>query len=158
MYQPHRVYIALGSNLGDKFKNLQMALDHIHQDIGHIRSISKVFKSEAQGFEGGEFLNACIGLETDLKPERLLKKLIAIEKRMGRVRSGSKGYESRQIDLDILFFGDKVHKSKALTIPHSKLHKRRFVLEPLHNIAPNEIHPKTGKEVTRSKKAISKDS
>ncbi|MFD2822161.1 2-amino-4-hydroxy-6-hydroxymethyldihydropteridine diphosphokinase [Lacinutrix iliipiscaria] len=148
MNQPKKVYISLGSNKGDKFKNLQNAIDAIHQQIGHIKLISKVYKSPAFGFESDDFLNTCLILETELKPAKLLKNLLGIEKQLGRVRSASEGYQARIIDLDIIFFEEDVLESKTLTIPHPEMHKRRFVLQPLNNIAAQLKHPLFEKEVS----------
>ena len=148
MSEPHKVYISLGSNKGDKFKNLQNAIDGIHAQIGHVKLISKVYKSPALGFEGDAFLNTCLVLETELKPSKVLKKLLAIEKQLGRVRSNSEGYQARIIDLDIILFNNEVIETKSLTIPHPEAHKRRFVLQPLHNIGAQVLHPKFNKEVS----------
>jgi len=143
-----KAYIALGSNKGDKFKNLQTAIDHIYQQIGFIHKISRVYKSAAVGFEGDFFLNACISLDTLLKPNALMKSLLAIEKKMGRKRSSLKAYESRIIDLDIIYFEDEVINLKTLTVPHPEMHKRKFVLEPLTDIAPDLEHALIGQTTT----------
>ena len=143
-----KVYISLGSNQGDKFKNLQEAINAIHFKIGTIVNISKVYKSPALGFESDDFLNACLALETILKPQKLLKKLLAIEKSLGRIRTKSKDYQARIIDLDIIFFEDEVVDTKTLQIPHPEMHKRKFVLQPLNDIASKELHPKIDKEVS----------
>ncbi|MCF6294620.1 MAG: 2-amino-4-hydroxy-6-hydroxymethyldihydropteridine diphosphokinase [Flavobacteriaceae bacterium] len=147
-----KVYISLGSNKGDKFKNLQEAINAIHLTIGNISIISKVYKSPALGFESDDFFNACLVLETLFNPQKLLKKLIAIEKSLGRIRPDNyrdkkKDYQARIIDLDILFFEDEIIKTKTLQIPHPEMHKRKFVLQPLSDIAPKEQHPKSKKEV-----------
>ncbi len=147
MNQLSKVYISLGSNKGDKFKNLQNAIDCIHLQIGQIKQISKVFKSPAFGFEGDDFLNTCLILETELKPKKLLKKLLSIENELGRTRTKDKGYQSRTIDLDIIFFEDEVVETKSLKIPHPEMHKRRFVLQPLNNLASQFKHPILEKEV-----------
>lgn len=148
MNQPSKVYISLGSNQGDKFKNLQDAINLIFTKIGKVLIISKVYKSQALGFDGDEFLNICICIETELNPKTLLKELIAIEKSLGRVRSKKKIYESRTIDLDIIFFEDEVIDTKALKIPHPEMQNRKFVLQPLNDIASKVKHPKFDKEVS----------
>jgi 2-amino-4-hydroxy-6-hydroxymethyldihydropteridine diphosphokinase len=147
MHQPKTVHISLGSNKGDRFKNLQQAIDAIHQKIGCILSISKVYKTPAMGFEGDYFFNACIIVESDLKPKKIMQSLLKIEKKLGRTRSTKKGYESRNIDLDIIFYEDGVINTKLLTIPHPEMHKRQFVLRPLCDIAPQMMHPKLKKDV-----------
>ena len=143
-----KVYISLGSNQGDKFKNLQEAINAIHLKIGTIVIISKVYKSPPFGFVSDDFLNACLALETILTPQKLLKKLLAIEKSLGRIRTKSKDYQARIIDLDIIFFEDEVVDTKTLHIPHPEMHKRKFVLKPLNDIASKEQHPKFDKEVS----------
>jgi 2-amino-4-hydroxy-6-hydroxymethyldihydropteridine diphosphokinase len=148
MNQPKNIYISIGSNKGDKFKNLQNAIDLIHQKLGYVLSISRVYKTEALGFEGDEFLNACLIVETHLKPNTAMQVLLKIEKELGRTRNKSKGYESRIIDLDIIFYEDEVINTKLLTVPHPEMHKRRFVLQPLSDIAPQVEHSKKKKAVS----------
>jgi deoxyguanosine kinase len=147
MNQLKNIYISIGSNKGDKFKNLQNAVDLIHYKIGCILSISKVYKSPAMGFEGDEFLNACIIVESTLNSKVVMQLLLNIEKNLGRTRSAKKGYESRTIDLDVIFYADEVISTKTLTTPHPEMHKRKFVLLPLNDIAPQMVHPKKQKDV-----------
>ena len=147
MDQTKSVYIALGSNTGDKFQYLQLAVNEIHQKIGAIQIISKVLSSPAFGFEGDDFLNACLLVNTHLKPKKVLSLLLAIEKDLGRLPSAKGEYESRCIDLDIIFFEDEILESKTLEIPHPEMHKRKFVLQPLRDIGKQVIHPKFNKTV-----------
>lgn len=142
------VYIALGSNKGLKLQNLQSAIDAIFKIVGTIEKISKVYNTPAFGFEGEDFHNACIMVNTELKPKKLLKYLLKIEKDLGRMKSSSEGYESREIDLDILFYEDEIVEQKSLVIPHPEIHHRRFVLEPLMDIAKDVAHPKLNKTVS----------
>ena len=148
MIQPSIVYISLGSNQGDKFKNLQAAIDLIFIRIGKVLIISKVYKSPAFGFDGDEFLNTCICIETAFNPSQLLKELLKIEKLLGRVRTKKKGYQSRSIDLDIIFFEDEIVNTKILKLPHPEMKNRRFVLMPLNDIASKIKHPKLNEEVS----------
>ena len=141
------VYIGLGSNLGDRFKNLQLAIDQIHLRLGFIDRISKVYKSPALGFEGEEFLNACIAVHTSHKPNVIMKELLHIEKDLGRNRGKKKEYNSRTIDLDIILFEDAVVDTKSLKIPHPEMHKRKFVLLPMHDIAADVVHSGKKKDV-----------
>jgi 2-amino-4-hydroxy-6-hydroxymethyldihydropteridine diphosphokinase len=143
-----KVYISIGSNKGDKFKNLQAAVDAVHLKVGTIKTISKVFKTPALGFEGDDFFNACLLVESYLKPGKILKELLAIETSLGRVRSNAEGYQSRTIDLDILFIDEEIIDTKTLQVPHPELHNRKFVLEPLHYIASKFKHPILGKEIS----------
>lgn len=148
MLKPTTFHIALGSNKGDKFKNLQAAIDAIYEKIGHIKLISKVYKSPAFGFESGDFLNCCLILESSLKSKQVLKELLTIETAFGRKRKKGKGYEARIIDLDIVFAEDKIIDTKTLQVPHPEMEKRKFVLQPLNDIAARIKHPKFNKEVS----------
>jgi len=147
MAQAKTYYIALGSNKGDKFKNLQDAIDFINLKIGNIVRISKVYKSPAFGFESDDFLNACLVLESHLQPQTVLKELLAIETRLGRVRTDTTKYEARTIDLDIIFVEESIIDTETLQIPHPEMHKRLFVLMPLHDVSPTMKHPKLEKSV-----------
>lgn len=135
------IYIALGSNKGNKLENLQAAVDLIFKNIGAIKKISKVYQTPTLGFEGEDFYNACLKVETELKPKKVLKLLQQIESKLGRSNKTTIGYESREIDLDILFYDCEIIDEKALVIPHPELHKRKFVLQPLCDINEDFDHP-----------------
>lgn len=141
-------HIALGSNKGDKLKHLQDAVDAIYTSIGNIKLISKVYKSPAFEFESDDFFNCCLVLESYLKPQKVLKTLLQIEKSLGRTRKSKKGYEARIIDLDIVFAEDEIINTKTLQIPHPEMEKRKFVLQPLNDIASKIKHPKLNEEVS----------
>jgi len=140
-------HIALGSNKGDKFKNLQQAVDAIYSRIGAIKFISKVYKSPAFGFESDDFFNCCLVLESVLKPQEILDLLLTIETDLGRTRKLKDAYEARVIDLDIVFAEDHVISTETLQVPHPEMQKRKFVLLPLHDIAAKMKHPQLGKTV-----------
>mgnify|MGYP000398011009 CR=1 FL=1 len=148
MNASHIVYISLGSNKGDRFKNLQSAINLIYNKIGRVDIISKVYNNPAFGFKSDDFLNTCIRVETEFTATQVLNKLLAIEKELGRKRSKKSGYESRTIDLDIIFYDDAIIASKKLQVPHPEMHKRKFVLQPLFDIAPNQMHPELQKKVS----------
>jgi deoxyguanosine kinase len=141
-------YIALGSNKGDKFKNLQDAIDLIHARIGIIIRISKVYKSPAFGFESDDFLNACLVVESDLQAQKVLEQLLVIEVELGRFRSKKSTYEARTIDLDIVFVQGEIIDTNTLQVPHPEMQKRKFVLLPLNDVAPSVKHPILNKEVS----------
>ncbi|MGC1471824.1 MAG: 2-amino-4-hydroxy-6-hydroxymethyldihydropteridine diphosphokinase [Psychroserpens sp.] len=145
MNMAHQVYIALGSNKGDRMKYLQDAVDLIFTEIGKVNTIAKVYNAPAFGFESDDFLNTCISIETFYSAEEVLAKLQAIEVKLGRQRTTAEGYQARPIDLDILFFNLEILATKHLKVPHPELQKRRFVLQPLHDIAPKLEHPKLKK-------------
>lgn len=137
----HQTYISLGSNVGDKFLNLQTAVDAVFENIGSIHKISPVYQTASWGFEADDFLNAVILVDTTLSPEQLLKALLKIETQLGRTRGTGTGYESRSIDLDVLYYNSQIIDSGQLQLPHPRLHLRRFILQPLCDIASEEIHP-----------------
>ncbi|MFL0354199.1 2-amino-4-hydroxy-6-hydroxymethyldihydropteridine diphosphokinase [Xanthomarina sp. GH4-25] len=147
MDKRQKIYISLGSNKGDRLKHLQDAMNLIFNKIGKINIISKVYNTPAVGFDGDDFLNCCVILETDLAPEKVMQELLVVETSLGRVRTELQGYQSRIIDLDILFVDEAVIDSKLLQVPHPELHKRKFVLKPLLEIAPKLIHPTLGKDM-----------
>lgn len=140
-----KVITGLGSNLGDRFEALQRAIELISEEAGEITAISSVWETEPWGFEAEEkFLNMVIVIRTMLEPKMLVQLFRSIEGRMGRKKSGGGKYESRIIDIDILFWDDRVISLPGLEVPHPKLHSRRFVLEPLREVAAGTVHPVTG--------------
>ena len=141
MESKHTYYIALGSNLGDRYASLQSAVEFCFLEIGPIEKLSRIYECEAQGFVGPSFYNACIALQSKLSPKQVLDKLLLFEIQGGR-QSNRENYTSRSIDLDILMVDDLVVENKNLIIPHPKMHLRDFVLRPLSDIAPELVHPK----------------
>ena len=145
------VFLSLGSNLGNRAQYLQHALFLLHREVGEVVKVSPLYESPAWGFSSEPFYNICVELHTDLSLEVLLPKLHAIEARLGRVRSTqpSAGYKSRTLDIDILYYGDKVVQTDTLCVPHPQLALRRFVLQPLADIAPNFVDPAKGQTITQ---------
>ncbi|MGW9685334.1 2-amino-4-hydroxy-6-hydroxymethyldihydropteridine diphosphokinase [Flagellimonas sp. 2504JD1-5] len=147
MGRKQQVYLSLGSNMGNRFLTLQNALFSIQKIAGKISTVSAVYENAAVGFEGEDFLNACIAIETELKPFDLLEILLQIERDFGRERSEHKGYRSRTLDIDILLYGNEIIKTDELTIPHPSMVERNFVLRPLADIAPQFYHPVLNKDI-----------
>ena len=137
----HTVYLALGTNLGDRFEYLQVAVDAIFKQIGTITNISAVYQTPALGFDGADFLNCVLVLQTPYKPQVVLKEILRIEKTLGRQRSKGAGYASRVIDIDILFYNQQVISQAHLQVPHPQMAHRKFVLQPLVDISPQMVHP-----------------
>jgi 2-amino-4-hydroxy-6-hydroxymethyldihydropteridine diphosphokinase len=143
-----RVIIGLGSNQGDRFASLGRAMELIRKEAGVITASSSVWETEPWGFEANEeFLNMVVVIETAMHPPQLMQLFRSIEGRMGRKRSGGGKYESRIIDLDILLWEDRVISLPGLEVPHPKLADRRFVLEPLSEVAHGTVHPVTQQTV-----------
>ncbi len=133
------VYLSLGSNLGDRESNLQAAVSRL-QGLGKVVAVSSLYETEPVDLAAQPwFLNCAVALETEKMPKQFMSQLLSIEQSMGRKRLQPKG--PRIIDLDILLFGNSVVDTKGLTIPHSAMHERRFVLEPLAEIASEQRHP-----------------
>lgn len=141
------VFIGIGSNLGERMDNLDLAVSRIGGTTGIIEAKSSVYETEPWGFETeNKFLNMVVKVNTNLETGQLLETLLGIEERMGRIRE-NKDYSSRIIDLDILFYGDLIIEESGLRIPHPHIHNRRFVLVPLAEIAPEYIHPVLNKSI-----------
>ncbi|MFV8226241.1 2-amino-4-hydroxy-6-hydroxymethyldihydropteridine diphosphokinase [Christiangramia aquimixticola] len=138
---PKTVILALGSNLGDRRQNLQIAMERIHASIGWIHKVSRVYETPAWGFKGESFLNACIAVSTRLEAADILSVLLGIEIDMGRQRTDDKTYQNRIIDLDILLIEDEIIDTPNLQVPHPGIANRRFVLQPLTDIAAGDVHP-----------------
>ena len=133
------VYLSLGSNVGDRAANLRAAIDRIAA-LGKVISTSSFYETEPVEVSGHPwYLNCAVALRTEKMPKQLIGALLGIEQEMGRRRSQEK--TPRKIDIDILLFGNSVIDSKELTVPHPEMHRRRFVLEPLNEIAPDLRHP-----------------
>ncbi len=141
MNKSEQVYIGLGSNIGNKQENIKKTIELIEEKY-QIISASSLFISEPWGFNSDEkFVNSVICIKTNDEPIEIFTFLKTIESRLGRVKTKKEGYEDRIIDLDILFYGDKILKTKEVTIPHKEIQNRRFVLEPMNEIDPEFIHP-----------------
>ncbi len=138
----HKKYhISIGSNIGNRQKNIQDSIDLIHSRISSLHAISSVYETESIGFEGDDFFNICASFNSFKSPHLIMSELLEIEKLLGRIRNKEKKYSSRIIDIDILLVEDTVINSEELVIPHLELCNRRFVLDPLIEIDPNLIHP-----------------
>lgn len=134
------VYLSMGSNLGDREKYLREAISRL-QDLGVIRQISAFYETQPVEVQTEQpwFLNCALAMETELMPLEFLRRMLGVEQSMGRARTEPKG--PRTIDLDILLFGNDVLDTPELTVPHPAMHQRRFVLEPLTEIAPDVMPP-----------------
>jgi len=141
-------YLSLGSNQGNKLKNLQLAVDQISSLIGKINGVSSVYKTKSWGFESNDFLNICIAVSTNLSSKNLWEKILKIETSLGRKRKESSLYIDRIIDIDVLLVNDEIIFSNELYVPHKKMLDRKFVLVPLAEIAPEVIHPVKQKSIT----------
>lgn len=142
-----RVYIGVGSNLGNRMKNIKMALKEISKlKNTKLIKVAKIVKTEPMYYENQPyFLNTVCEIKTQLPPLKLFYELKKIEKKLGRKKTFR--YGPRTIDLDILFYGNKILKNKKIKIPHEKLHERKFVLEPMYELNKNLLHPALKKTI-----------
>lgn len=141
-----QVYIALGSNLGNKRRNLVTAAALLAERAGEVGAISSFYETEPWGFESEHsFLNAALMLETTLAPLDLLRLTQEVERELGRTAKSDSVYHDRLIDIDLLLYGEEVINQPGLQIPHPLMHRRAFVMTPMAEIAPAVVHPVLGK-------------
>lgn len=152
---PHRAFIGIGSNLGDRAGNYREAITRIAEipDVRIVRQ-SSIYETDPLGDLKGTFLNGVIEVESEIVADVLMRKLLAIERVMGRKRvrgakASSRGkYRPRVIDLDLLFFNKETVNTRTLVVPHPRLHERKFVLAPMSELAPTLIHPKLNQSIS----------
>jgi 2-amino-4-hydroxy-6-hydroxymethyldihydropteridine diphosphokinase len=151
------VYLGLGANIGNREANLRMALHGLTR-MARVEAVSPLYETDPIGSVRDQppFYNAACRIETGLEPESLLRFLKSLEHEIGRRPGGPVG-GPRPIDLDILLYEDRVHESEDLVIPHPRLAERAFVLVPLAEIAPEALHPATGKTIGELARAVPAD-
>lgn len=139
-------YLITGSNIGDRNLHLQNAIEQINLYCGKILRTSAIYETAAWGNENQDsFYNQVLEIETEMQPEALLSKILAIEKDLGRIRN--KKYDPRIIDIDILFIDDLIIYNENLKVPHPHIAKRKFVLTPLNELIPEFVHPVLQKKI-----------
>jgi 2-amino-4-hydroxy-6-hydroxymethyldihydropteridine diphosphokinase len=150
------VFLLLGSNLGNRKLLLNEAIERIEAAVGPVLQASSVYETQSWGkTEAPDYLNQVLLLQTDLKAREVLGKILAIELLMGRRREEKWG--SRTIDIDILFYGDAIIDEPDLKVPHPEMHKRRFTLAPLAELAPEFEHPGIKKNILQLKNELIDD-
>lgn len=147
------VFLLLGSNLGDRIQLLQQAINCIEAEIAPVLKQSAVYETQSWGkTDSPDYLNQVVLIQTELSAQIVLQKILNIEWKIGRVREEKWG--PRLIDIDILFYGDALIDEPELQVPHPELHKRRFTLAPLAEIAPDFIHPTLNKNILQLKNEL----
>ncbi|MDR2292063.1 MAG: 2-amino-4-hydroxy-6-hydroxymethyldihydropteridine diphosphokinase [Prevotellaceae bacterium] len=145
-----KTYLLFGSDIGDREKHINDACNFVKNEIGEIIAESSLYTSESWGFESDAmFFNKVIIVETDLNVFKILDITQKIELKLGRTDKTTDKYQSRIIDIDILFYDDKIIKTQQLAIPHPQMQNRRFTLEPLAEIASDFIHPVLHKSISQ---------
>ena len=142
------IYISLGGDLGDPIQQQEKAIKMIGDRIGRVDQRSSFYETEAWGVERKTpFINSAVSVRSDLSPDQVMVALLRIEVELGRIRDGER-YGRRLIDLDLLYYNDRILNSSDLQLPHPRSHLRRFVLEPLVEIAPDFVDPLFGKSIS----------
>jgi 2-amino-4-hydroxy-6-hydroxymethyldihydropteridine diphosphokinase len=140
------IFLLLGSNLGDRAFYLKEAIKFVEKYIARVKAVSSVYETQSWGKTNlPDYLNQVLQLESDLDAHLVLTLILDIERKMGRRRDEKWG--SRIIDIDLLLYGDQIINTPDLVVPHPELHRRRFTLEPLAEIAPGTVHPVFGKTI-----------
>lgn len=144
----NQVYLALGTNLGDRMENIKQAIKSLRALDCEIIKISSIYENPPMGFEAEtDFYNLVVEIKTNLSIEALFTRIKSIELSSGRIKLNSEIYESRIIDIDIIDFNGEKFVSEKIIVPHQKMHARNFVLIPLNEINPNWVHPINNKSI-----------
>ncbi len=143
----HIVYLCIGGNLGEREANLEETLEFLEYNFGDVKQKSSVYESEGWQMQNvPAFLNQVVRIETKLTPEELMQEIFELEEFYERQRKIGE-YVSREMDVDILFYDDQIIDEEKITVPHPKMHLRKFVLVPLNEIAPEFLHPVFNKTI-----------
>ena len=143
-----QVILSLGSNQGNRLENIEQAIASIHQEVATVVKVSSLYESDSWGFDSDSFYNCAVVVHTNLTPVKLIKKILKLEKKLGRIRTDSPTYQPRIIDIDIIAYGEEVVHLELLEVPHNQLQNRLFVLLPLSEIVSDWMHPITNKSIS----------
>lgn len=144
----HQVVLSIGSNQGNRLENIQNCIDLIHQNVGTVIQVSKLYETPAWGFESDAFYNCALLLHTNCSAYKILSQVLKVEKELGRIRLNQEGYQSRIIDVDVIAFDDEIIDSEKLHIPHPLMQNRNFVLLPMQDLKLNWKHPVLQKTIS----------
>jgi deoxyguanosine kinase len=147
MKSQHQVVLSLGSNQGNRLENVERSLEMIHREIGTIIKISKLYETPSWGFDSDAFYNCALVVHTFASAHKILEQILNIEKRLGRVRGDTLGYQSRIIDIDLITFDEEIIDTEDLQVPHPLMQNRRFVLLPMLDLNLDWMHPVLHKKI-----------
>ena len=148
MKSQHQIVLSIGSNQGNRLENIESCIALIHQEIGTVIQVSKLYETPAWGFESDSFYNCALLLHSTSSAQKILSQVLKVEKKLGRIRSNQQGYQSRIIDVDLIVFDDEIIDSEKLQIPHPLMQNRKFVLLPMLDLKLNWKHPVIQKSIT----------
>jgi 2-amino-4-hydroxy-6-hydroxymethyldihydropteridine diphosphokinase len=145
----HQVILSLGSNQGNRLATIQSCIDLIHREVATVVKVSKIYETPAWGFESELFYNAAILIHTSKSAQKILKQVLKVETKLGRVRSKEFGYQARMIDVDIIAFDEEIISTETLQVPHPIMQNRKFVLQPMFDLGLNWEHPTLKKSIAQ---------
>lgn len=148
MKSQHQVILSLGSNQGNRLENIERCLQLIHQEVGTVIKVSRLYETPAWGFESDAFYNCALVIHTASSANKILTQVLKVEKKLGRVRSNKLGYQSRIIDIDLISFDEEIIDSEKLQIPHPLMQNRNFVLLPIQDLNLDWKHPVLKKTIS----------
>lgn len=148
MKSQHQVVLSIGSNQGNRLANIESCIVKIHQEVGTVIKVSKLYESPAWGFESDAFYNCALLLHTHFSAQKILNQVLKVEKQLGRIRTNEEGYQSRIIDIDLIVFDDEIIKSEKLQVPHPLMQNRNFVLQPMLDLKLDWKHPVFQKSIS----------
>ncbi|ABQ04751.1 2-amino-4-hydroxy-6-hydroxymethyldihydropteridine diphosphokinase [Flavobacterium johnsoniae] len=141
MKSQHQVVLSIGSNQGNRLENIKSCINLIHQEVGTVIRVSKLYETPAWGFESDAFYNCALLLHTTSSAQKILSQVLKVEKQLGRIRLNQEGYQSRIIDVDVIVFDDEIIETEKLHIPHPLMQNRNFVLLPMQDLKLDWKHP-----------------
>lgn len=148
MKSQHQIVLSIGSNQGNRLENIESCIALIHQEVGTVIQVSKLYETPAWGFESDAFYNCALLLHSASSAQKILNQVLKVEKQLGRIRSNQQGYQSRIIDVDLIVFDDEIIDSEKLQVPHLLMQNRKFVLMPMQDLKLNWKHPVFQKSVS----------
>ena len=147
MKSQHQVVLSLGSNQGNRLDNVERSLEMIHREIGTIIKVSKLYETPSWGFDSDAFYNCALVVHTFSSAHKILEQILNIEKRLGRLRGDTLGYQSRIIDIDLITFDEEIIDTEELQVPHPLMQNRKFVLLPMLDLKLDWMHPVFHKKI-----------
>lgn len=148
MKSQHQVVLSIGSNQGNRLENIESCITLIHQEVGTVIKVSKLYETPAWGFESDAFYNCALLLHTASSAQKILNQVLKVEKQLGRIRSNKDGYQSRIIDVDLIIYDDEIIESEKLQVPHPLMQNRNFVLLPISDLKLDWKHPVFQKSIS----------